>query len=172
MGKIGRNHYFCGRLWGNKLLIGQYLNSVDDKGRLLIPSKFRNEIAGDRVVVAPGLEQCLRLYTPDAWKVVVEEIMSSGSTFQKETRKLLRALLSPASECEIDKAGRILVPQNLREKVALVDKVLVQGVVEYIELWNPDLYEEWMSDSDEEILGAAEKIGEFFANKKKDEVDG
>lgn len=152
------------------MLIGQYVNNADEKGRLLIPSKFRNEIAGNSVVVAPGIEDCLRLFTPESWEVVVNEITGSGHMFQLETRKAVRSLVSPASECEIDKAGRILLPQHLRERAGIVKEVLVMGAVEYIELWNPEVYAKTMEVGYDQLVDATEKIGQYYADLKKTEV--
>lgn len=152
------------------MLVGQFVNTVDDKGRMLIPSKFRNEIAGDKVIVAPGIDNCLRLYTLESWEVVVKEIMESGSTFQSENRTLIRTMISPASECEIDKSGRILIPSHLREKVAIDKDVLLAGSIEYIELWSPSVYSKVMEGSDEAAFRSSEAIGNYFAEKKKGEV--
>ncbi len=152
------------------MLVGQYQNSLDDKGRLLIPAKFRNEISGNMVYVAPGIDSCLRIFTPEQWNIVVDEIMGSGSTFQKETRDLMRALVSPASECEIDKAGRVRVPQLLQERVGIVKEVLVVGAVEYIEIWSPEQYQAATEVSAEDVLVATEKIGGFYASRRKGET--
>ncbi len=149
------------------MLVGHYYNSIDEKGRLLIPSKFRNEIEGGTVVVAPGIERCLRVFTLAQWNVVVKEIMGSGSMFQRETRELVRTLISPAFECEIDKAGRILVPANLREKVGLSRDVYVIGAVEYLELWDPTEFDGETNGVETQVAEIAEKIGNHYAEKKK-----
>lgn len=150
------------------MLIGQYVNAIDDKGRLLIPSKFRSEIAGDYVYVAPGIDSCLRLYTATAWEVVVKEITESGSTFQEEHRRLIRAMIAPASECEIDKAGRILIPLHLREKVSIDKEVLVVGSIEYIELWDPKEYQQWMNGAEQQIVRSTEELGGYLEKKKRE----
>lgn len=152
------------------MLVGQYYNSIDEKGRLLVPSKFRNEIEGSTVFVAPGIDRCLRIFTPERWNVVVAEIMGSGSMFQKEIRETIRSLISPASECEIDKAGRVLIPQILRDSVSITKEVFVAGAVEYIELWCPEVYQEVVLGDSEKIVETTEKIGQLYAEKRKNEV--
>ena len=128
------------------MLIGQYVNAIDDKGRLLIPSKFRSEIAGDYVYVAPGIDSCLRLYTATAWEVVVKEITESGSTFQEEHRRLIRAMIAPASDKE----------------------VLVVGSIEYIELWDPKEYQQWMNGAEQQIVRSTEELGGYLEKKKRE----
>lgn len=152
------------------MLVGHYSNTIDEKGRLLIPSKFRNEIEGSTVFVAPGIDRCLRLFTPAQWAAVVKEIIGSGSMFQKETRETVRALVSPATECEIDKAGRILLPTLLREKVGISKEVFVVGAVEYIELWDPAEFEGASLGVDAQLGEFTERIGRHSAEQKRGEV--
>ena len=151
------------------MLVGQYLNAIDDKGRMLIPSKFRSEIAGDYVVVAPGIDNCLRLYTQSAWSVAVNEITAFTSTLNDKHRSLIRAIISPASECEIDKSGRILIPLHLRQKAAIEKEVLVVGSIEYIELWDPLAYEKWQSGCEAQIASATEELSGYLEQKKRGE---
>lgn len=80
----------------------------------------------------------------------------------------MRALVSPASECEFDKAGRILLPQHLRESVGIVKEVFVVGAVDYVELWDPAEYRAATEVQQDQLLEATEKIGSFYADRRKE----
>jgi MraZ protein len=147
------------------VLTGQYSNTFDEKGRLLIPSKIRSELAGDKVVVTSGVDRCLWMYHPDEWSKVVREIMGSTSQFQSKARLLQRRIIAPAVECEIDKSGRIRIPQPLREAAGLEKNAMVLGIMDYIEIWNPEVYDSYLQESESQYLEAAELLGDVLATR-------
>ncbi|MBN2652368.1 MAG: division/cell wall cluster transcriptional repressor MraZ [Spirochaetales bacterium] len=147
------------------MLTGQYSNTFDEKGRLLIPSKIRNELAGDKVIVTSGVDKCLWVYHPAEWEKVVGEIMSSTSQFQSKARLLQRRIIAPAVECDIDSAGRIRIPQPLRESAGLSKNAMILGIMNYIEIWDPEQYNSYLDESESQYLEAAELLGDVLASR-------
>ena len=122
------------------MFMGEYQHNVDLKGRLIIPSKFREQL-GDRVVVTKGLDGCLYLYSTEAWEAFLGKF-GSMNLLSPEDRKLKRYFVAGASECEFDKQGRILLPANLREYAGIDKYVVSVGVFKRVEIWSKDRYSE------------------------------
>ena len=101
----------CGKKWGIYMFIGEYHHSIDDKGRLIIPSKFREEL-GNNFIITRGIENCLFVYSLDSWNEIVRKIESLPFT-KKDARTFARFFLSGASEAEFDKQGRINITSPL-----------------------------------------------------------
>ena len=97
------------------LLTGEYRNTLDEKGRILFPSKLRSELSENSLIVTQGIDRCLWLYTPDEWNVFSEKILKSASPFNEKNRSVIRRIIAPAQEVEFDKSGRLSIPQTLRE---------------------------------------------------------
>jgi len=116
------------------MFLGEFSHTIDDKGRLTLPVKFRAEL-GDGVVVTRGVDQCLFIFTTAEFQTLADRISSLPVT-QSEGRELARHFFSGASDVELDKHGRILIPQNLREYADLNGDVVVVGVNRRIEVWN------------------------------------
>ena len=124
------------------MLLGSSNNRIDNKGRLVLPAKFRS-MMGDAVVCTVGGNRCLAVYPMDEWMPYYEKIQALPST--KEAKALKRILLGSAEELPIDGQGRILVPSSLREHAKLGDQVVVNGVGDHLEIWNS---ETWAAESD------------------------
>lgn len=122
------------------MFMGEYNHTIDTKGRLIIPSKFR-ETLGDNFIVTKGLDGCLFVYDNDEWKVF-EEKLKTLPLMSKESRKFVRFFLAGAANVEADKQGRILLPTVLREFAALDKDVVLAGVGTRIEIWSKDKWEE------------------------------
>lgn len=138
--------------------MSQYNHTVDTKGRLIIPSKFR-EILGEEFVVTKGMDGCLFAYANDDWKVFEEKLTSLPIT-NKDARKFARFFLAGAAQVEVDKQGRILLPSHLREFGELEKDVVLVGVGSRIEIWNRDKWEAENSDDDMDTIGASmESLG-------------
>ncbi|MBR5248498.1 MAG: division/cell wall cluster transcriptional repressor MraZ [Lachnospiraceae bacterium] len=138
--------------------MSQYNHTVDTKGRLIIPSKFR-EILGDEFVVTKGMDGCLFVYANDDWKVFEQKLTSLPIT-NKDARKFARFFLAGAAPVEVDKQGRILLPAHLREFAELDKDVVLVGVGSRIEIWNKDKWEENNVDDDMDAIGASmESLG-------------
>ena len=116
------------------MLMGEYNHTIDAKGRVTIPARFRCEL-GDHFVVTRGLSKCLSAYSYERWQKI-EENLSRISLTNKVGMKLTRLILGNAIECEIDKMGRILISQALRAKAELDKDVVLVGLGDRIEIWN------------------------------------
>lgn len=140
------------------MFMSQYNHTVDTKGRLIIPSKFR-EILGDEFVVTKGMDGCLFVYANEDWKVFEQKLTSLPIT-NKDARKFARFFLAGAAPVEVDKQGRILLPAHLREFAELDKDVVLVGVGSRIEIWNKDKWEENNVDDDMDAIGASmENLG-------------
>ena len=128
------------------MLIGEFEHSLDAKGRLIMPAKLREAI-GDKFVVTKGLDGCLFAFSIEAWSNF-EEKLKSLPLSNRNSREFTRFFLSGATECEIDKQGRFLIPTNLRETASLQKEVVIIGVGTRIEIWDK---EKWNSYNDENI---------------------
>lgn len=132
------------------MFMGEYNHTVDAKGRLIIPSKFRESL-GDEFVVTKGLDGCLFVYDNNEWQAF-EEKLKALPISNKEARKFVRFFLAGAASVEVDKQGRILLPGNLREFAGMDKEVVLIGVASRIEIWSKDRYEDCSSDEDMEQI--------------------
>mgnify|MGYP000906756583 FL=1 len=108
------------------MLIGEYTNTLDAKGRVIIPAAFRYDL-GDRFVLAKGIEKCLNIYPENEWNDFVQKLQETMPTSVKENRKAVRFFSANATVCELDKQGRILIPNKLREYASLDKELLFIG---------------------------------------------
>ena len=122
------------------MFMGEYNHTIDAKGRLIIPSKFR-EILGDVFVVTKGLDGCLFVYDNEEWKRFEEKLRALPIT-NKEARQFVRFFLAGAAEVEVDKQGRILLPNVLREFAQINKDVALLGVGSRIEIWGRERFED------------------------------
>jgi len=141
------------------MITGEFRCSLDEKGRLLIPSRMRTEVAGNMVILTRGVENCLWLFPPEEWKTFSEKLIGSTSLFQEESRLIQRRMIAPAQETEIDKAGRIVIPQTLREYAGLSKDCLILGLQKYIEIWSEAAYQSYLSENEAKFKEAAEELG-------------
>ena len=140
------------------MFMGQYNHTIDTKGRLIIPSKFR-DLLGDEFVVTKGMDGCLFVYANDDW-AAFEQKLTSLPLINKEARKFARFFLAGASQVEVDKQGRILVASNLREFAGLDKDVVLVGVGSRIEIWSLANWEAMDFDDDmDEISATMESLG-------------
>lgn len=137
------------------MLIGEYSHSIDAKGRIILPAKFRAEL-GERFVVTKGFDGCLYGYSIEEWKTIEEKIKTLPLVTGKDARNFTRFFFSSAIECEIDSQGRILISQNLREFAMLKKEVVIIGVSSRIEFWSKEKWEEYNQNQDSEDI--AEKM--------------
>jgi MraZ protein len=122
------------------MFLGQYQHSFDDKNRLTVPSRFREPIAGGAFVVQ-GLDPNLMVLTPEAFEIIYQRIMAMNLT-DPTARLLRRVILGNASQLDVDSAGRILLPQNLREFAGLNGEAVLVGQGDYFEIWSPEKWQE------------------------------
>ena len=140
------------------MFMSEYNHTVDAKGRLIIPSKFR-EILGDEFVISTGMDGCLFVYANDDWKAF-EEKLTSLPLINKEARQFARFFLAGAAQVEVDKQGRILLPASLRSFANLDKDVVLVGVGSRIEIWDKEKYEALSADENmDDIANAMEALG-------------
>lgn len=142
------------------MFMGEYNHTIDAKGRLIVPAKFR-EILGDNFIVTKGLDGCLFVYPNDEWTRFEEKLKSLPLT-NKNARQFTRFFLAGAAACEVDKQGRILLPQVLREFASLEKDVVLVGVASRIEIWSRERWDESMNTYDgdmDEVVENMESLG-------------
>lgn len=139
------------------MLIGEYIHTLDPKKRLSLPSKWRVEL-GKSLIITRGLDNCLFVYTLGAWQTITDKIaaLPLGAA---DTRSFNRFFLSGAVEVEVDKTGRILVPDYLKDFAKLQSKVVLAGLHDRIEIWDEDKWNEYKKKIEEEADSLAEKLG-------------
>lgn len=140
------------------MLIGEYIHAIDDKNRLSLPAKFRAEM-GKKVVVTPGLDGCLFVFTLKQWGDISGKLGES-SMLQADTRSFNRYMLGGATEADVDAIGRVLIPDFLRERAGLQEKVAVVGVQSRVELWNEKKWQEYKRGVEGQADTLAEKLGQ------------
>ena len=138
------------------MLIGAYEHSLDAKGRLIMPAKLRQDM-GDKFIVTKGLDGCLFAFSQEEW-LNFETKLKALPLSDKNARNFVRFFLSGATECELDKQGRFLIPNNLRNAGNLEKEVIIIGVGTRLEIWNKSTWEK----CDEDI--SADEIAENMAN--------
>ncbi|WP_407428212.1 division/cell wall cluster transcriptional repressor MraZ [Treponema sp.] len=145
-----------------ELLTGEYRNTLDEKGRVLFPSKLRNELFSDSdrnvLIVTQSFDHCLWLYTLDEWKNISSKIMETASPFNARNSLVLRHFIAPAQEVELDKAGRLSIPQSLREYAHLSKDCVILGINKYMELWDAQAYADYLGENEDSLKEAAEAL--------------
>ncbi len=142
------------------MFIGEYNHSVDPKGRLIIPSKFR-DVLGDLFMVTKGLDGCLFVFDKNEWDAFVEKLRTLPIS-NIEARKIVRYFLAGAAELEVDKQGRVLLPGTLREFAGIEKETVLVGVGNRMEIWSKDKWDGTNTYDDVEEL--AEHLAEFGFN--------
>jgi len=122
------------------LFLGEYEYHIDEKGRVAIPSRFREEFKGG-LVLTQGLESCVIVYPPSEWKRVSDNLAALPTT-QSKARRINRATFSTAFNLELDRLGRIALPSPLRQYAEIKDTVIIAGVNTYLELWSKENWEQ------------------------------
>lgn len=117
------------------MFLGEYVHTLDEKGRLTIPAKFRDELEAG-VVITRGMDRCLLIYPLQEWERLAERVSALPMT-DRRARAFKRLVFSAATDVTPDAQGRVLIPPRLREYAALNGEVIVTGVGKYIEVWNP-----------------------------------
>lgn len=143
------------------MLIGEYIHTIDSKNRISLPFKFRKEV-GKKIIITPGLDQCLFVFTLKEWGRVSKKLSDSESSLsflKSDKRSFNRFMFGRAAEVEIDSIGRILIPDFLKERINLADKAAIVGVEDRIEIWNDKIWEKYKETVERQADQLAEKIG-------------
>lgn len=140
------------------MFIGEYQHAIDNKNRMIVPSKFREELEC-KFVLTKGLDGCLYAYTTEEWKNMEEKLKKLPLT-NKDARAFVRFFFSGANEVEIDKQGRALIPQNLLEYASIEKDIVSIGVSTRFEIWSKVKWEEY-NNSNIDFDEIAEKMSEL-----------
>lgn len=137
---------------GDEMLVGEFQHNIDAKGRMIMPAKFRDEL-GEKFVITKGLDKCLFVFSQTEWEKLDQKLSEQSLS---KGRKIQRFFYGGMTECELDKQGRVLVPQTLREYAELFKDAVVVGLAKRAEIWNKDEWEkqnaEFVEDSDDVAL--------------------
>src|SRR5690554_5976203 len=142
------------------MFIGEYNHSVDTKGRLSIPSKFRDEL-GESFIVTKGMDNCLFVYSIDEWEVLENKLKQLPMT-NRDARAFVRFFFAGASECELDNQGRIRLPVKLREHASIEKEAVIIGVATRLEIWSTEQWDQYNNDANlsyDEIAVKMQELG-------------
>ncbi len=136
--------------------MGEYLHTIDNKGRLILPAKFRDEL-GEKFIATKGFDNCLFVYSPAEWANLENKLRQAPST-KGDARAVARFFFGGAAELEADKQGRVLIPANLRDYAKLDKDVVVVGVSTRIELWDKAAWDEYNAKISSDVTTIAENL--------------
>ena len=149
-----------GTLWRKvgdlKMFMGEYHHNIDDKGRLIIPAKFRNEL-GEKFIITRGLEKCLYVYSESEWNTIVDKLKTLPFT-KKDVRTFIRSFFSGATECEFDRQGRINITSPLIGYAGIEKECVVIGANDRLEIWSEEGWNNFLSDNSDKIEDSAENL--------------
>ncbi|MBI5729453.1 MAG: division/cell wall cluster transcriptional repressor MraZ [Candidatus Magasanikbacteria bacterium] len=141
------------------MFIGEYSHNLDDKGRLAIPTKFRRDLAKGAVVTR-GLDNCLFLYTKTEWAKLVEKLAALPFS-QSNSRAFARLMLAGAMDVEVDKQGRMVLPEYLRAFAGLKKEVVIAGLYSRLEIWDETKWSEYKNQTESQSGSIAERMAEL-----------
>ncbi|MDD2757769.1 MAG: division/cell wall cluster transcriptional repressor MraZ [Patescibacteria group bacterium] len=141
------------------MFIGEYSHNLDDKGRLAVPVKFRPDLE-DGAVVTRGLDSCLFLYTKKEWAKLAEKLAALPIS-QSNSRAFARLMLAGAMDVDMDKQGRVVVPEYLRQFAGMKKNVVVAGLYNRLELWDEESWEKYKNQTEAESGEIAERMAEL-----------
>lgn len=141
------------------MFIGEYSHSLDAKGRLALPAKFRKDLKGG-AVVTKGLDNCLVVYSKAEWNKLAEKLAALPIS-QSNTRAFSRLMLAGAMDVDLDKQGRIVLPEYLRKYAVLGKKAIIAGLFNRLEIWEEKRWDEYRSNMEESSNEIAEQLGEL-----------
>jgi len=139
------------------MLIGQYQHTIDSKKRLALPIKFRGEL-GTKIIITKGVENCLVVYTEKEWEVMSQKLGNLPIS-QLEARSFTRHLLASATEVSLDKLGRILIPDYLKEYADLKKNIVVCGLSNRLEVWDDAKWKNYSKDAEKGVEEIVSKLG-------------
>lgn len=149
-----------GRKWGaTVMLMGEFHHNIDEKGRLIIPSKFRSEL-GERLIITKGLDKCLFVYSETEWNKVMQKVGSLQFT-KKNVRAFERTFIGGASIIEFDKQGRINITSPLVHYANIQKECVIIGVNERLEIWGLEEFDKYMIESEESLSDKLEDLFDF-----------
>ena len=145
-----------GEKWGISMLMGEFHHNIDEKGRLTLPAKFRDEL-GESFIITRGLEECLFVYAMDEWAKITRRLNNLPFT-KKDARSFMRFFLSGATAAEFDKQGRINITSPLISYAELKKECVIIGVGDRLEIWSSDKWNDFYNDNKEKLGDIAETL--------------
>ena len=145
-----------GEKWGIYMFMGEYHHSIDDKGRLIIPAKFRSEL-GDKFIITRGIENCLFAYPEKRWEEIVHKLESLPFT-KKDARNFTRFFLSGATVAEFDKQGRVNITSPLINYASIEKECIVIGTGDRLEIWSEDAWNSFFNSASINMSDIAENL--------------
>ena len=139
------------------MFLGEYLHTFDSKNRISLPSKFRKSL-GRVVVITRGLDHCLYVYSRNEWEKEAKKY-SAGASGNAARRGLARLFLAGSFEAEVDRTGRVLVPEHLKSFASLREKAVIAGVADRVEIWEEDAWKRYTAEIERDANMLAEKVG-------------
>ncbi len=145
------------------MFIGEYRHTLDDKGRIAIPAKLRYSKIGEEEywVATKGFDHCLFVYPKNEWNVIVKKLNERLTLTRKEDRSFLRMFVSPANEQTVDKQGRIVISQSLREYARVKRDVVILGAINRIEIWSEENWNKYREENEKSFDSLGEKIADL-----------
>jgi len=159
VGDCGRLILVSGGLGVVSMLMGEFRHNIDAKGRLIVPSKLREEL-GEQFVLTRGLDGCLFGYPMSEWNEL-ESKLNDMPLAKKDARTFVRFFYSAATECELDKQGRINIPNTLRNYATITKECVIVGVSNRIEIWDEAKWQEFSEAAEENFDEIAENMIDF-----------
>lgn len=141
------------------MFLGEYRHSIDDKGRIIIPSRFRDHL-GSSFIITRGLDHCLFAYPFEEWKVLEQKLKSLPFT-KADARSFTRFFFSGATECEIDKQGRVNIPKTLLQYAKIEKECVIIGVSNRVEIWSEPVWEQYFDNAKDTFEEISEKLVDF-----------
>ena len=141
------------------MFMGQYLHNLDEKGRIIIPTKIREQLT-PTVVVTIGFDKCIALYSMEGWEKFQNSLLTLPANSQ-DARKHVRLIVGSASTLEFDKQGRINLPSNLIAHAGASKECVVVGVLDHVEIWSKEMWQAYEDSAKDEMEGIAEKLLEL-----------
>lgn len=141
------------------MFIGEFTHNLDLKGRVALPAKFRPKLSGGAIITR-GLDKCLFVFSAKDWEILAQKLISLPLA-QANSRAFARLMLAGAMDVEIDKQGRVLIPDYLREYAGLQKETIIAGLYNRIEIWNGEAWKEYKTKTENQSDEIAEKLGEL-----------
>jgi MraZ protein len=141
------------------MILGEYQHNLDSKGRIAVPAKFRQKLTGGAIITR-GLDHCLFVFANKDWEILAQKLISLPLA-QANSRAFVRLMLAGAMDAQMDKQGRILVPDYLREYAGLKKQVIVAGLYNRIEIWDSEAWKQYKSKTESQSDEIAEKLSEL-----------
>jgi MraZ protein len=141
------------------LLTGEFNNTLDDKGRVSIPSRLREKLQENVLILTKGIDDCVWLLPPEKWEKVSSTLIKNTSLSLKKASQVQHHFIVPAQEAEIDKSGRVAIPQSLREYAGLTKDCVILGSGESLEIWDTRRYQAYQNSSEDTLMDVLEEMG-------------